>query len=57
MRSVLMLIVVILLLSTLAGTFYMGYSGIGIAGASSSSVREGSTSGPLVRGGGPSSGK
>jgi hypothetical protein len=56
-NSVITFVVILLLLGTLAGSFYMGYTGVGIASAGTSSVREGSTTGPTVRSGGPNSGK
>ncbi len=57
MRSIISGIAVILLVATLMGTFYLGYHGIGLVDAGGPSVRQGSTSGPGIFGGGPSSGK
>jgi hypothetical protein len=57
MRTIMMGVVVLLLLSCLLGSFYMGYRGVGITSAGGPSARQGSTSGPVIIGGGPGSGK
>lgn len=56
MRAVVLAVVLLLLLSGLLGSFYLGYRGIGVTHAGPS-VRQGSLGGISFYGGGPSSGK
>ncbi|NDJ85899.1 MAG: hypothetical protein GYB66_08440 [Chloroflexi bacterium] len=56
-RGIIMTFIVFLLLLCLMGTFYASYTGIGLVNAGAASVREGSSGGPVIRGGGPSGGK
>lgn len=56
MRGVALLIVLLMLMGGLVGSFYLGYRGVGVTHAGPS-VRQGSLGGIAIFGGGPSSGK
>lgn len=56
MRAIVLIIVLLMLMGGLFGSFYLGYRGIGVTHAGPS-VRQGSLGGISFYGGGPSSGK